>query len=131
MSQTIAIQTRGLGKHWTPRQEAHPGREGSLSEVQAGQVYGFLGPNGAGKSTTIRMLLGLIHPTSGDAYIYGQRLAAARRPAASRALVEGRFHLRAGAGTSVLRARRTATIRRASRRFWRRLAEALPSVKGY
>jgi ABC-2 type transport system ATP-binding protein len=43
-------------------------------EVQTGQVYGFLGPNGAGKTTTIRMLLDLIHPTLGDAYIYGQHV---------------------------------------------------------
>lgn len=41
-------------------------------EVKAGQVYGFLGPNGAGKTTTIRMLLDLILPTHGSAYIYGQ-----------------------------------------------------------
>lgn len=43
-------------------------------EVQAGQVYGFLGPNGAGKTTTIRMLLDLILPTHGAAYIYGQHV---------------------------------------------------------
>ncbi|HML20844.1 MAG TPA: ABC transporter ATP-binding protein [Aggregatilinea sp.] len=43
-------------------------------EVPAGTVYGFLGPNGAGKTTTIRMLLDLIHPTRGDAYIFGQHV---------------------------------------------------------
>jgi len=43
-------------------------------EIQAGQVYGFLGPNGAGKTTTIRMLLDLILPTTGSAYIYGQHV---------------------------------------------------------
>ncbi|HKJ56503.1 MAG TPA: ATP-binding cassette domain-containing protein, partial [Nitriliruptoraceae bacterium] len=39
--------------------------------VRPGVVTGFLGPNGAGKSTTMRMLLGLVRPTSGDALIGG------------------------------------------------------------
>lgn len=39
--------------------------------VDAGQVFGWLGPNGAGKTTTIRMLLGLMKPTSGDTYVLG------------------------------------------------------------
>ncbi|MGY1670214.1 ATP-binding cassette domain-containing protein [Geodermatophilus sp. SYSU D00710] len=42
----------------------------SLS-VPAGEVFGFLGPNGAGKSTTIRMLLGLLRPTTGRAEVFG------------------------------------------------------------
>lgn len=40
--------------------------------VGRGEVYGFLGPNGAGKSTTIRMLLSLIRPTSGEARLWGR-----------------------------------------------------------
>lgn len=39
-----------------------------------GEVFGFLGPNGAGKTTTLGMMLGLIHPTSGEAYVLGQRV---------------------------------------------------------
>ena len=40
--------------------------------VKQGEIFGFIGPNGAGKSTTIRTLLGLIHPTSGSATIFGK-----------------------------------------------------------
>jgi ABC-2 type transport system ATP-binding protein len=41
--------------------------------VRRGEVYGFLGPNGAGKTTTLRMLLGLIRPSSGSAQVAGHR----------------------------------------------------------
>lgn len=40
--------------------------------VEEGEIFGFIGPNGAGKSTTIRTMLGLIHPTSGSAKIFGK-----------------------------------------------------------
>lgn len=41
-------------------------------DVRRGEVFGFLGPNGAGKTTTLKMLMGLIYPTSGTASILGQ-----------------------------------------------------------
>jgi len=49
--------------------------------VPRGGVFGFLGPNGSGKTTTMGMLLGLVHPTSGEARIFGD---AARHPATLR-----------------------------------------------
>jgi len=42
--------------------------------VDKGEIYGFLGLNGAGKTTTIRMLLGMIKATSGNAYLYGKKV---------------------------------------------------------
>ncbi|WP_184717987.1 ABC transporter ATP-binding protein [Streptosporangium saharense] len=48
--------------------------------VRPGRVTGFLGPNGAGKSTTLRVLLGLDHPTSGTALIDGRRYRDLRHP---------------------------------------------------
>ncbi|MDR1943836.1 MAG: ABC transporter ATP-binding protein [Synergistaceae bacterium] len=47
--------------------------------IPEGSVYGFLGPNGSGKSTTIRMLCGLLAPTSGEALVLGMNLAASGR----------------------------------------------------
>ena len=43
------------------------------------KIYGFLGPNGAGKSTTLKMLLGLVHPTQGEIDLFGKRITAKNR----------------------------------------------------
>lgn len=44
--------------------------------VPRGSIFGFLGPNGAGKSTSVKMLLGLVKPTSGEAFLLGERAGA-------------------------------------------------------
>jgi ABC-2 type transport system ATP-binding protein len=54
--------------------------DGLTFDAPAGQVTGFLGPNGAGKTTTLRMILGLVKPTSGRALIGGRRYAELPRP---------------------------------------------------
>jgi ABC-2 type transport system ATP-binding protein len=50
--------------------------DGLSLDVHRGEVFGFLGPNGAGKTTTIKMLMGLIYPTSGTASIFGHPIGA-------------------------------------------------------
>jgi ABC-2 type transport system ATP-binding protein len=62
------VQTRGLTKHYGKEIVAVDRLD---LTVRRGEVYGFLGPNGAGKTTTLRMLLGLIRPTSGSATVAG------------------------------------------------------------
>jgi ABC-2 type transport system ATP-binding protein len=62
----FVIQTDRLGKCYGSRIVAV---DGLTMRVRRGEVYGFLGPNGAGKTTTLRMLLGLIRPTSGKALV--------------------------------------------------------------
>jgi ABC-2 type transport system ATP-binding protein len=64
----FVIETRDLGKRYGERIVAV---DRLAMRVRRGEVYGFLGPNGAGKTTTLRMLLGLVRPTSGSALVLG------------------------------------------------------------
>jgi ABC-2 type transport system ATP-binding protein len=64
----LAIRTRGLRKVFSGKVAV---RNLTL-DVARGEVFGFLGPNGAGKSTSVKMLLGLVFPTSGEAEILGR-----------------------------------------------------------
>lgn len=66
----LAVQTRGLRKTFG----AVVAVEGLDLEIRRGEVFGMLGPNGSGKTTTIRMLCGLLTPTSGDATVVGHDL---------------------------------------------------------
>ncbi len=66
------IQATGLTKRFGKLEAV---RDVTL-QVHAGQVFGFLGPNGAGKTTTIRMLTGLVRPTSGSAFVGGYDVSA-------------------------------------------------------
>ncbi|PLY03566.1 MAG: ABC transporter ATP-binding protein [Desulfuromonas sp.] len=70
---TSAIRIENLGKLYRgkKRQLVHALTDLNL-QVGQGEVFGFLGPNGAGKSTTIKLLLGLIQPTSGGAFLFNQ-----------------------------------------------------------
>jgi ABC-2 type transport system ATP-binding protein len=67
MSETFAIETHELRKVFGEQAAVK-----SLTlQVKQGEVFGFLGPNGAGKTTSIKMLLGLVAPTSGSASLLG------------------------------------------------------------
>ena len=75
MDKTVMIETRGLSKSF--------GRFVAVKEVslyvRKAEIYGFLGLNGAGKTTTIRMLLGMIKPSSGEVYLNGIRIKPGRK----------------------------------------------------
>lgn len=67
MSKNLIIETSNLSKRFGDKEVVS-----KLNlQVKKGDVYGFLGPNGSGKTTTIRMLLGLIHPSQGSAMLNG------------------------------------------------------------
>ena len=69
---TDVIRTENISKHYGDVRAV----QGVSLCVRRGEIYGFLGLNGAGKTTTIRMLLGMIRPTSGAAFINGERVYA-------------------------------------------------------
>ena len=67
---TDVIQTAELTKHYGEVKAT----EAVNLQIKQGEIYGFLGLNGAGKTTTIRMLLGMIRPTRGSAYLFGKKV---------------------------------------------------------
>jgi len=75
MTDSLAIESRGLTRTF----ESCTAVNGLELQVPRGIIYGFLGPNGAGKTTTIRLLLGLLRPTSGTILLNGELLTQERR----------------------------------------------------
>ncbi|MEO6808251.1 MAG: ABC transporter ATP-binding protein [Isosphaeraceae bacterium] len=74
MNQEIIIETRNLSKVYRdfwgrPKVQALKALD---LQVHRGEIFGLLGPNGSGKTTTIKLLLGLLFPTEGDALIFGE-----------------------------------------------------------
>jgi ABC-2 type transport system ATP-binding protein len=74
MTSDLVVQTRDLVKRYAGHRGSAPITAVDRVElsVRRGEIYGFLGPNGAGKTTTLRMLVGLIRPTSGTVTVFGQ-----------------------------------------------------------
>ncbi|HEY3347180.1 MAG TPA: ABC transporter ATP-binding protein, partial [Nitrospirota bacterium] len=72
----MMVRTENLSKVFVTgfRRKKVTALKGLTMEVRQGDVFGFLGPNGAGKTTTLKILMGLIYPTTGKAWIMGQEL---------------------------------------------------------
>lgn len=74
MSSEVIIETRNLSKVYRDfwgRQKVRALKALDL-EIRRGEIFGLLGPNGSGKTTTIKLLLGLLFPTSGQALVFGK-----------------------------------------------------------
>jgi len=74
MSPAKIIEIKALTKRYGRAR----GVEDLSFDIEQGEIFGYLGPNGSGKTTTIRCLMGLLRPTSGQCYILGQRIEPGR-----------------------------------------------------
>ena len=86
MAEDLVVETRSLTKvyrdFWGRKKKT--ALNALDLKIHRGEIFGLLGPNGSGKTTTIKLLLGLLFPTSGDAFVFknrrGDRLRTPRRP---------------------------------------------------
>jgi ABC-2 type transport system ATP-binding protein len=122
----LAIETRGLTKQFG----TYAAVKSIDLSVPHGSVFGFLGPNGSGKTTTIRMLLGLASPTSGEARVLGSSMPRENASVLPRvgALVEGPGFYPYLSGADNLRRLDSADRYAPSRTRRARVAEALERV---
>ncbi len=122
----LAIETRGLTKRF--------GGYAAVNDIDLsvphGSVFGFLGPNGSGKTTTIRMLLGLASPTSGEVRVLGAAMPRDNASVLPRvgALVEGPGFYPYLSGADNLRRLDSADLYAPSRTRSARVADALERV---
>jgi ABC-2 type transport system ATP-binding protein len=77
MARDVVVETRNLSKDYRDfwgRRKKRALRALNL-QIHRGEIFGLLGPNGSGKTTTIKLLLGLLFPTEGDALVFGEPAA--------------------------------------------------------
>ena len=116
MADAVPVEVREL----TKRYGSTTAVDGLSFTIRRGAITGFLGPNGAGKSTTLRALLGLVHPTVGDARVEGAPYAKLHDPLGTVGAVlesesfhpgrSGRNHLRVQAAAAGLPAERVDEV---------------------
>ncbi len=77
MAETLVVETRSLTKvyrdFWGRKKKT--ALNALDLKIYKGEIFGLLGPNGSGKTTTIKLLLGLLFPTAGDAFVFGEPAA--------------------------------------------------------
>src|SRR5437016_1879677 len=81
MANDVIVETRKLTKVYRDfwgRRKKDALRALSI-EIRKGEIFGLLGPNGSGKTTTIKLLLGLLFPTDGEAFVFGKPAADVRK----------------------------------------------------
>src|ERR687883_117411 len=81
MPRDVIVETRKLTKVYRDfwgRQKKTALRALDL-QIKRGEIFGLLGPNGSGKTTTIKLLLGLLFPTDGDAFVFGEPAAQVKK----------------------------------------------------
>src|SRR5205814_447017 len=81
MAHDVIVETRNLTKVYRDfwgRQKKRALNSLNL-QIHRGEIFGLLGPNGSGKTTTIKLLLGLLFPTGGEAFVFGEPAAHVRK----------------------------------------------------
>src|SRR5580700_8628611 len=81
MAESLVVETRSLTKvyrdFWGRKKKT--ALNALDLKIHKGEIFGLLGPNGSGKTTTIKLLLGLLFPTAGDAFVFGEPAAQVRK----------------------------------------------------
>src|SRR6516162_2312749 len=81
MAREVVVETRRLTKVYRDFWGRQKKRALNALDLQIyrGEIFGLLGPNGSGKTTTIKLLLGLLFPTEGDALVFGEPAAQVKK----------------------------------------------------